>query len=64
MNYIKRLEEENKQLTDVLYEMEFYLNTDKFNWPNDYVNVKDILNRLEPVRCLCNQNFQRGIKGA
>ena len=52
MNYIKRLEKENKEMADVLREMEIYLNTEKFNWPNDYVNVNDILNRLQSMRCL------------
>jgi hypothetical protein len=49
MNYIKRLEKENGEMSDVLSEMESYLRSDKFNWPNDYVNVQDILNRLQPI---------------
>ena len=48
MNYIKRLEKENKEMAEVLAEIESYLLTDKFMWPDDYVNVKDILNRVQP----------------
>ncbi|MBU0846715.1 hypothetical protein KKH23_05950 [Patescibacteria group bacterium] len=48
MNYIKRLEKENKEMAGILAEIESYLLTDKFMWPDDYVNVKDILNRVQP----------------
>jgi hypothetical protein len=56
MNYIKRLEEENKEMASVLAEIESYLYTDKFRWPNDYVNVNDILNMIQPIRCLFRSN--------
>jgi len=49
MNYIKRLEKENKEMGEVLQELRLYLHTDKFHWPDDYVNVKDVLNRIEPI---------------
>ena len=52
MNYIKQLEQENKEMAEVLSEIESYLHISKFNWPNDYVNVRDILNRIEPIRHL------------
>jgi len=52
MNYIKRLQEENRQLVDTLIEMRSYLQTGKFCYPNDYVNVKDILNRIDNVSIL------------
>ena len=49
MNYIKRLEKENKEMEEVLKELRLHLYTDKFLWPNDYINVRDVLDRIEPV---------------
>ena len=56
MNYIKRLEKENKEMAEVLSEIELYLHSDKFSWPNNYVNPQDIINRLEPIRFLFRKN--------
>lgn len=65
MNYIKRLEAENARrqarLDFVSMELDniyLYLHSDKFNAPDPaladdldgYVNVQDVLNRLNPIR--------------
>jgi hypothetical protein len=56
MNYIKRLEKENKEMAEVLSELRLHLHTDKFMWPNDYINIKDVLNRIEPIWPLYNKS--------
>jgi len=57
MNYIKRLERDNEEMAEVLNELRLYLHTDKFQGSlNDYVNVKDVLNRIEPIWSLYTQN--------
>lgn len=54
MNYIKRLENENKEkaveivgLRSLLSDIQTYLVLPKFNPPNQWVNPQDILNIIE-----------------
>lgn len=60
MNYIKKLEQENKEkdekieeIQDTINELRRYLNSDKFqaeqNDLQGYVNIKDVLTRLQGV---------------
>jgi len=54
MNYIKRLEAENLEkgaeivgYAHIIEEIKRYLALPKFNWPEDWVNIKDILRIIE-----------------
>jgi len=46
MNYIKRLEAENKVLNDFIDELKKHLCLPKFNRPNNYINTMDLWLRL------------------
>jgi hypothetical protein len=60
MNYIKRLQEENKGLKanienaeTVIQDMQRYLNSNKFRCGDEldqYININDILTRLNEVK--------------
>lgn len=56
MNYIKQLQEENKELKntikesqEIIHELYQYLHSSKFHQDNS-VNIHDIFLRLEPAR--------------
>lgn len=49
MNHIKKLEIENAVLKETILEIRQYLTTDKFKWPENRVNVNDILNRISNI---------------
>ena len=58
MNYIKRLEKENKELRDTLrgrelaeLELRTYLLSSKFH-SDPTVQVQDVLNRLDEIRAI------------
>jgi hypothetical protein len=46
MNYIKKLEKEQRVLKEMLIELKDYCLSSKFHWPNDCVNKNDILGRI------------------
>lgn len=53
-NYIKKLEASLKEsgvkeagLAAIIHDIRVYLSSDKFHWPNDSVNVNDILRIIE-----------------
>lgn len=46
MNYIQRLQAENKTLRESLLAIEAYVTSDKFAFPNDYVSTHDITLRI------------------
>lgn len=50
MNYIKRLEKENAAMKEMLKELKGYCESPKYFWPNEGVNKKDILNRIEQLQ--------------
>ena len=61
MNYIKKLENDNKELSAELIGMKAtiqnireHLSLNKFEWPNDYIQVKDILSIIEQGQWLTN----------
>ena len=49
MNYIKRLEKENRDMKKMLIELRNYCNSPKYYWPDEGVNKHDILNRINQL---------------
>ena len=54
MNYIKRLEYDNRVKAaeivgydSIIQDIRRYLGSEKFGWPNNFVNVQDILRMIE-----------------
>ena len=53
MNYIHQLQEDIKEkteeiarLNDIIHNLRVHMYLSKFDYPNDYINVKDVLNLL------------------
>jgi hypothetical protein len=63
MNYIKQLQAENESLKAQILESQnltnellILLNNDKFFWPNNYINTRDLFKPLQDIRMNLNIN--------
>ena len=61
MNYIRKLKNDNKELSAeliglkaILQNIKEHLALNKFEWPNDYIQVNDILGIIEQGQWLTN----------
>jgi len=54
-SYIERLQEENKRLRNGLDDIKRYCQLPKFNWPENHVNVNDILLRINEIESYVNE---------
>ena len=63
MNYIKQLQQENEILKAQILESQnltndllIILNNDKYNWPNNFINTRDLFKPLQDIRMNLNIN--------
>lgn len=63
MNYIKQLQQENEALKVQILEAQeltnnilIMLNNDKYNWPNNFINTRDLFKPLQDIRMNLNLN--------
>lgn len=63
MNYIKQLQQENEALKVQILEAQeltnnilIMLNNDKYNWPNNSINTRDLFKPLQDIRMNLNLN--------
>ena len=49
MNHIKKLQKQNRIYEDDINELKRYLQSSKFHWPENHVNVNDIFLRLSEM---------------